>query len=225
MSTSLVAIFSTSVVKKVAMGITGLLLCGFLVSHLLGNFLIFVGPDAFNLYAHTLTSNPLIYGAEAILMAIFLVHLFMATKLVIENKLARPTPYYVKKPTGRGSTFASSTMPFTGLIILIFLVLHLIEFKYGTYFGTTVDGVTMRNLYKTVIDFFTSPVNVVLYIVAMAALSLHVSHGFWSAFQSIGFNHPKYTPCINTLSKVFAVVVFLGYSSLPIFCFLQGGQS
>lgn len=225
MSTSLVARLSTSVVKKVAMGITGLLLCGFLVSHLAGNFLIFVGADAFNLYAHTLTSNPLIYGAEAILVAIFLVHLFMAIRLVIENKLARPTAYYVKKPTGHGSTFASSTMPYTGLIILIFLIFHLIEFKYGSYFETTVDGATMRDLHKTVIIFFTSPVNVALYIIAMAALSLHVSHGFWSAFQSVGFNHPKYTPCINTLSKIFAAVVFIGYSSLPIFCFWLGGQS
>lgn len=225
MSTSLVARCSTSVVKKVAMGITGLLLCGFLVSHLLGNFLIFVGADAFNLYAHTLTSNPLIYGAEAVLLLIFLVHLFMAIRLVIENKLARPTPYYVKKPTGRGATFASSTMPITGVIILVFLVLHLIQFKYGTYYESNVAGTVMRDLYKTVIEFFKQPLNVVWYVVAMAALSVHVSHGFWSAFQSIGFSHPKYTPCVNRFAKVFAVVVFLGYSALPIFCFLQGGQS
>lgn len=225
MSTSLGARIGTSVVKKVAMGVTGLLLCGFLVSHLLGNFLIFVGPDAFNLYAYTLTSNPLIYVAEAVLLAIFLGHLFMAFRLVIENKMARPVPYYSKTPTGRGSTVASSTMPYTGVVILVFLVLHLIYFKYGTYFETVVDGVTMRDLYKTVIDYFKNPLNVVWYVVAMAALAMHVSHGFWSAFQSVGFNHPKYTPCIGTLSKVFAVVVFLGYSSLPIFCFLQGSQS
>jgi len=225
MSTSLVARFGTSVVKKVAMGVTGLLLCGFLVSHLLGNFLIFVGADAFNLYAYTLTSNPLIYLAEAVLLSIFLVHLFMATKLVIENKKARPVPYYSKQPTGRGATVASSTMPYTGLVILIFLVLHLLHFKFGTYYETTVDGVTMRDLYKTVIEYFKTPLNVAWYVIAMAALAMHVSHGFWSAFQSIGFNHPKYTPCIGTLSKVFAVLVFLGYSALPIFCFLQGGQS
>lgn len=225
MSTSLVARCSTSVVKKVAMGITGLLLCGFLISHLLGNFLIFVGADAFNLYAHTLTSNPLIYGAEAVLMLIFLTHLFMAIRLVIENKMARPTPYYVKRPTGRGATFASSTMPITGVVILVFLVLHLIQFKYGTYYETSVAGTVMRDLYKTVIEFFKQPLNLAWYVIAMAALAVHVSHGFWSAFQSIGFNHPKYTPCINRLSKIFAVIVFLGYSSLPIFCFLQGGQS
>ena len=118
MSTSLVARLGSSVVKKVAMGVTGLLLCGFLVSHLLGNFLIFVGPDAFNLYAHTLTSNPMIYGAEAVLVLIFLAHLFMGIKVTIENKMARPTPYYVKKHTGRGATFASSSMPYTGIVIL-----------------------------------------------------------------------------------------------------------
>lgn len=224
MSTSMAARLGTSVVKKVAMGITGLLLCGFLVSHLLGNFLIFVGADAFNLYAYTLTSNPLIYVAEAILLSIFLCHLFMGFRLIIENKKARPQPYYMKQPTGRGSTFASSTMPYTGLVILVFLVLHLLHFKFGTYYETTVDGVTMRDLFKTVIEYFQSPLNVAWYVIAMACLSVHVSHGFWSAFQSVGFNHPKYTPCIGTLSKVFAAVVFLGYSSLPIFCFLQGGN-
>ena len=149
----------------------------------------------------------------------------MAIRLVIENKKARPVPYYVKQPTGRGATIASSTMPYTGVVILVFLVLHLLHFKYGTYFETTVDGVAMRDLFKTVIEYFKNPLNVVWYVIAMGALSLHVSHGFWSAFQSVGFNHPKYTPCLGTLSKVFAVVIFLGYTTLPIFCFLQGGQS
>lgn len=224
MNTSLVARLGSSVVKKVAMGITGLLLCGFLVSHLLGNFLIFVGADAFNLYAYTLTSNPLIYGAEAILLIIFLVHLFMGIRVTIENKMARPTPYYVKKHTGRGASLASSTMPYTGIVILIFLVLHLIYLKYGTYYETNVDGTTMRDLYKTVLEYFKAPLNVVWYVAAMGALAVHVSHGLWSAFQSIGFSHPKYTPCLKTSSKLFAVAVFVGYSVLPIFCFIQGAK-
>ena len=102
---------SSSIMKKQLMGVTGLLLCGFLVSHLAGNMLIIVGPKAFNIYAHTLTSNPLIYVAEVILLSIFALHVGLAFKLTIENKLARPVGYYMKQPTGRGATFASTTMP------------------------------------------------------------------------------------------------------------------
>lgn len=215
---------SSSVMKKQVMGVTGLLLCGFLLTHLAGNCLIYVGSDAFNLYAHTLISNPLIYVAEAILAAIFLSHIGLAVKLTIENKAARPVDYYIKQKTGRGATFASSTMPYTGMIILIFLIKHLIDFKFGPVYMATVDGVEMRDIYKTVVMHFQSPINVAWYIFAMVALGIHVSHGFWSAFQSIGFSHPKYNCLIKCASKGFAVLVTLGYAALPIFCHLQGVQ-
>lgn len=213
---------SSSIMKKQVMGVTGLLLCGFLLSHLAGNCLIYVGSDAFNVYAYTLISNPLIYVAEAILAVIFLTHLGLALKLTIENKAARPQRYYIKQNTGRGATFASSTMPYTGMIILVFLVLHLLHFKFGPVYMTTVDGVEMRDLYKTVVEYFQSPLNVAWYIFVMIALAIHVSHGFWSAFQSIGFSHPKYNCAIKFISKAFAVLVFVGYSALPIYCHLQG---
>lgn len=213
---------SSSVMKKQVMGITGLLLCGFLLSHLAGNTLIYVGADAFNKYAHALITNPLIYIAEAGLALIFLTHIGLAIKLTIENKAARPTNYYIKQKTGRGATFASSTMPYTGMLILVFLITHLINFKFGPVYSTTVSGVEMRDLYKTVVEYFHSPLNVVWYIVCMIALGIHVSHGFWSAFQSLGVNHPKYNCLIKFASKAFAVLVTIGYSALPIFCHLQG---
>ena len=206
------------------MGVTGLLLCGFLLSHLAGNTLIYVGSDAFNKYAHALITNPLIYLAEAILAAIFLSHIGLAIKLTIENKAARPQGYYIRQATGRGATFASSTMPYTGMIILVFLIRHLIDFKFGPVYTTTVGGVEMRDIYKTVIEFFASPLNVAWYVFAMIALGVHVSHGFWSAFQSIGFSHPKYNCTIKTISKVFAVVVTIGYSALAVYCHLQGAN-
>lgn len=213
---------SSSVMKKQIMGITGLMLCGFLITHLAGNFLIFVGPDAFNKYAYTLTSNPLIYVAEFILAAIFLTHLGLAIKLTMENKAARPQNYYIKQKTGRGATFASSTMPYTGLLILVFLVSHLLHFKFGPMHSAVVGGIEMRDIYKTVVDYFISPLNVAWYIFCMIALGIHVSHGFWSAFQSIGFNHPKYNCLVKFASKAFGVLVTIGYSALPIFCHLQG---
>ncbi|MCB9092063.1 MAG: succinate dehydrogenase cytochrome b subunit [Halobacteriovoraceae bacterium] len=213
--------FSSSIGKKQVMALTGLALCGFLVSHLLGNCLLLLGPDTFNLYAHKLTSNNLIYVAEGALVLIFLSHVFMAIRLTIENKKARPERYHAKKKTGRGATFASSTMPFSGLILLAFIILHLMNFKYGTHYETFVDGAQIRDLYKTVIEYFSNPLYVAWYVFAMIVMGFHVSHGFQSSFQSLGLNHPKYTPKIKLLSLVFAVVVSGGFSFLSIWSYMQ----
>lgn len=215
---------TSSVMKKQLMGITGLMLCGFLVTHLAGNFLIFVSPEAFNTYAYKLTSTPLIYVAEAILLGIFLTHIGLALRLTIENKMARPVSYYMKQPTGRGSTFASSTMPVTGIAIGVFVVLHIIHFKFGAHYDVSYGGVEMRDLYRLVVEEFQSKAFAFGYIVAMAFIGVHVSHGFWSAFQSIGFNHPKYNTLVRGLSTLYAIAVFGGFSALPIYCFLQGAQ-
>ncbi len=204
------------------MALTGLALCGFLATHLAGNFLLLLGADAFNTYAHTLMSNPAIYIAEAILALLFLSHIFMAFKLVIENHNARPEKYYIKVKTGRGSTFASSTMPYTGMIILIFLVSHLIHFKYGAYYSTVVNGVEMRDLYRVVIDYFKEPIWVAWYVFAMAALGLHLSHGFQSSFQSFGFYHPKYNKCVKSLGYLFSIIIALGFSFLAVYCHIKG---
>lgn len=211
--------------KKQVMGVSGLLLCGFVLTHLLGNLTIFIGSDAFNKYSHTLTSNPLIYIAEAGLVAIFLVHLFMAVKLVIENKAARPIPYaFPRKQSGRGATFSSSSMPFTGFLTLIFIVLHIINLKYGSYYEADVNGVVMRDIYKTTMEYFQDPLHVLFYVVAVSSLGFHVSHGFWSAFQSLGLNHPRYMPKIKIAARAFGILVAVGFSTLAVFCYFQGGR-
>jgi succinate dehydrogenase / fumarate reductase cytochrome b subunit len=217
--------FLNSVVKKQIMGITGLLLCGFVLTHLLGNLTIFIGSDAFNKYSYTLTSNPLIYLAEVILLGIFLTHIILAIKLVLENKAARPTPYaYSRKHSGRGATFASSTMPISGIIALIFLVIHICGLKFGTHYETEVHGVAMRDIYKTTIEYFQDPLHVLFYIFAVVSLGVHVSHGFWSAFQSLGLNHPKYMPKLKCAAGAFGLLVAIGFSALAIFCYFQGGR-
>lgn len=215
---------SSSIGKKQIMGVTGLLLCGFLVGHLLGNLTLLVGPDAFNKYAHTLTSNPLIYGAEFVLGVIFLSHIIMAVRLILENRAARPVPYHTYKKSGRGGTLASATMPVTGIIALVFLVFHILGLKFGTYYSTTLNGVEIRDLYRTTMEYFQNPLHVIGYIIAMVALGFHTSHGFWSAFQSLGLNHPKYMPKIQCASKLFGLVVAIGFSGLAIFCFIKGGN-
>lgn len=212
---------TASIGKKQIMALTGAGLIGFTVTHLIGNFLMLFGPDAFNLYGHTLTSNPLIYVAEAALVGMFLLHIFLAAILTIQNKLARPKSYAVKVKTGRGETFASSTMPYTGLILLIFVVLHLINFKYGSNYPTIVDGVQMRDLYRTTIEYFANPLYVAWYVFAMVALGIHTSHGFWSMFQSWGLEHPKYTPAIKSIAIAYGVFVTIGFSGLAIFSHFQ----
>ena len=201
--------FTSSIGRKQLIALTGLALCGFLVSHLLGNLLLLVGADAFNLYAHKLMSmGALIYLAEAILSLIFLTHLGLAMKLALENKAARgQQKYYVKNRTGRGETLMSATMPYTGLVLLVFLISHLFHFKFGSYYTTIIDGVPMRDLYRTCVEFFQSPLNTAWYVIAMCAGALHTAHGFQSAFQSIGWNHPLWMPKIKSLGVIYAVTV------------------
>lgn len=214
----------SSIGKKQIMAVTGLLLCGFLVTHLLGNFTLFIGSDAFNKYSHALTSNPLIYLAEVILLGLFLGHIIMAFTVIIKNKKARPQDYYMKTMSGRGATIASRTMAYSGVIALVFLVFHVLGLKFGTHYSTTVGGVEMRDIYKTTIEYFQDPIHIVGYIVAVTCLGVHTSHGLWSACQTLGFNHPKYMPKIKLISKLFGFVVAIGFSVLPIFCYLQGGH-
>lgn len=224
MSSTLAVTLKSSVVKKQLVGVTGLLLCGFLVTHLAGNFLLLVGPEAFNKYGHALTSNPLIYVAEAGLLALFLGHMGMAIRVTLQNKSARPEGYYMKTPTGRGSTFASSSMPYTGIILLAFIIFHLQGLKFGEVYNVTYDGVVMRDLYRLTFEKFSTLPYVGFYVLSMFAMAVHLSHGFWSAFQSVGFFHTRYTPTLKKSAIAFALVVGGGFSFLPIYCFLTGAN-
>lgn len=216
--------FCSSIGRKQLVAVTGLALCGFLVGHLTGNFLLMVGPDAFNLYSHKLISlGAVLWLIELVLLVIFLVHLGLAVKLTLENKKARGVQKYaVKRNTGRGTTFMSASMPYTGVILLIFLILHLMNLKFGTHYETTVDGVVMRDIYKTTMEYFANPVNVGWYVFAMTAAALHTAHGFSSAFQSLGLNHGKYYSKIKLIGYVYAVAVGGGFAFLSVWAYLKG---
>ena len=213
--------FTSSIGKKQIMALTGFGLLGFTATHMAGNLLLFAGAENFNSYAHALTSNKLIYVAEAGLAGMFLLHIALAVLLRVQNSSARPVKYYVKTRTTRGETFASMTMPITGMILLIFLIIHLINFKFGTYYETTIDGVTVRDLYKTVIEYFSNPVYVAWYVFAMCAVGVHTSHGFKSAFQSWGASHPKYNQFVEAASLAYGLIVAIGFSAAAIFCHFQ----
>jgi succinate dehydrogenase / fumarate reductase cytochrome b subunit len=212
------------------MGFSGLMLCGFIIVHLIGNLtLLLPDKDPFNKYANFLTTElgNVIYIAEFFLASIFLIHFFYAIIITIDNWRARPQNYAIVKDAKHTSkkSFASKTMIYTGLVIIIFLVWHLIHFKFGemiTY--STADGKVIRDLYIVVYQFYSNVINVVLYIAVMALLGFHLSHGFWSAFQSLGLNGKRFTPFVYSVAGVFALMMAAGFIVLPIWIFiLMGG--
>lgn len=216
--------FRSSIGRKYLVAITGLLLCGFLLGHLSGNFLLLAGPDAFNLYSHKLISlGAALYVIELGLTLIFLVHLGLAVKLTMENKAARgEQKYAVKKRTGRGTTIMSATMPYTGLVLLVFTILHLKNLKYGTYYEGSIDGVVVRDIYRTTMEYFSNPVHVAWYVFAMICAALHTMHGFASAFQSLGLNHGKYYPKIKFISYAYGILVGGGFAFISIWAYMKG---
>lgn len=222
MTTAVNHYFRSSIGRKHLVAITGLLLCGFLVSHLAGNLLLLVGSDAFNIYANNLTSlGSLLYVIEAGLALVFLVHIFLAVKLNIENYQSRGK-YEVKRRTGRGTTIMSATMVPTGLVLLVFLILHLMNLKFGSYYETEVGGLKMRDMYRTTMEYFQNPVNVGWYVFAMFCAGMHTAHGFASAFQSLGLNFPKYYPKIKFISYLYAILIGGGFAFLSVWAYLKG---
>ena len=196
---------------KLLIGVTGLALFMFLVTHIAGNALIFLGADAFNTYSHTLTSNPLIPVIEIGLLLIFLVHVYKTVTMFLANQQARPVKYVMKKSQGTPSrrTFASQTMIVSGLWLLIFVVIHLKTFKYG---AELQDGRRRpRSLSTADCEYFRSPFAVVFYLVSMMVVGSHVWHGSASAFQSLGLDSPRWTPRIRAFTKVAAAVIAGGF--------------
>jgi succinate dehydrogenase / fumarate reductase, cytochrome b subunit len=226
---ALVRFFSSSVGTKVLIALTGLGFAGFLVTHLAANLLVLVSADAYNEYSHKLISNPLIYLAEAGLVLLFVTHAYKAITNFARNKAARPQGYDTTRRAGHTSrkTLASTTMIVTGTWLLLFIVIHLKLFKFGTWYDTP-DG-SMRDLARLVNEDFQKPFYVVFYVLSMAVVGLHLRHGLSSAFQSLGLNHPRYNGFILKAGLTVAVVMALGFAAIPIVIFLKfflaGGRS
>ena len=202
----------SSIGKKLMMAITGFSFCGFLAAHLAGNLTIYGGEEAFNGYAeHLHALGPLLTVAELILLTFFLVHVIIGLTLFLQNLKARPTRYAVNKCAG-GRTIGSATMPYTGALLLAFIVFHLLNFHFVDKSDTTI--------FNIVSNAFSHTGYVLVYILAMVVAAVHVSHGFWSAFQTLGANHPKYMPPIRMIGTAFAVVIGVGFGFLPIYIFL-----
>ena len=202
-------IIGSSVGKKILMAVTGLCLIGFLAVHLLGNFMAFAGAAAFNDYAAKLHSlQPYLSVFNIILALLGIVHVVIGTLLFFENLKARPTGYDVYKNPG-GRTIGSNTMPYTGALILVFVIFHLFKFTF-------VDK-SVTPIYQLMAATFANPVWVLIYVVAMVIVAVHISHGFWSMFQTFGLNHPRHMPLIMKLGVVVTLVFGIGFGVLPIY--------
>lgn len=212
-------LFCSSIGKKYIMGITGLIWSGFVFTHMAGNLLIFVGEEAYNKYGHAIISNPAIYAAEALLVLSILLHAWTGISLAIENKKARPQGYAVSPNCQKSASLASRTMAQSGTLILVFLILHIITFKYGPIYMTNYNGLEIRDLHRLIIEVFQSTGYVLWYVVCLILLGFHLSHGLSSLFQSLGFNHPRYTPAIRCIGVVYGVVVSVGFLSQPIYVY------
>ncbi|HEU4724344.1 MAG TPA: succinate dehydrogenase cytochrome b subunit [Candidatus Eisenbacteria bacterium] len=208
-----VSFLDATVGKKAVMAVSGLILFGFVVAHMTGNLLAYLGPEALNAYAVWL--REFLHGAglwiaRGVLLLAVILHIWSAVALTIENRKARPVDY--RRRTWDESTYASRTMVWSGPILALFIVYHLLHLTTGNLHPNFVEGDVYHNF---VAGFRVLPVSA-FYILSMLALGLHLHHGVWSMLQTLGLSHPRW----NSLRKAFAVgitaVVVVGNISLPI---------
>ncbi len=224
---SFTSIAWSSVGRKIIMAFTGLGLVGFVTGHLLGNLLL-INPDPapFNKYSHMLISlGGLLYIVEIGLLAFFLFHSVSGITVWWGKIKARPESYKVSGDAGDPSrkNFASVTMIYTGALLFIFIAMHVAQFKYGPYYETVIDGVTMRDMHRLVIETFTTTGWMVWYVVATSLIGFHLWHGFWSAFQSLGIYPQRLAPVINGIGYILALLIAAGFVGLPILIYFTRG--
>jgi succinate dehydrogenase / fumarate reductase cytochrome b subunit len=214
-------VFASSVGTKLLIGLTGLALFVYLILHLAGNLLILAGQDPFNEYSHKLISNPLVIPVEIGLLLIFLLHVYKTVTMWVRNRRARPIGYAKKEWAGYKSrkSVASSTMIYTGLITFLFVVIHLKQFKFGAWYE--IGNPPIRDLYRTEVEIFSTPVWVVIYVICVLLVGLHLRHGIASAFQSMGADHPVYTRRLVVWGSIAAIVIGCGFAVIPLWVYFS----
>jgi succinate dehydrogenase / fumarate reductase cytochrome b subunit len=201
---------SSSLGRKIVMSLSGFFLITFLLVHLGVNLTLFIGADTFNTASHFMATNPLIQVMQYVLAAGFIVHITMGILLELKNRASRPIKYS-KNNAAANSGWASRNMIYTGVLVLLFLVLHLKDFFVEIKFGEVHDD------YQLVTQLFANPIYVIIYVVAFILLGLHLSHGFQSAFTSIGARAPKYLKFIKNLGTTFSYLIAIGFSIIAIY--------
>ncbi len=217
----IINLFTSSIGQKLVMSLTGIFLITFLPVHLLGNLQLLAddGGESFNVYAKFMTGNPVIKTISYGLYLFILIHAIQGFVIWFQNRNSRATRYAVKATVN--SSWASRNMGPLGMILLIFIVLHMVQFwlkmKMGTLDMVTIEGEQVKDLYTPVYDAFKNILFVIFYVVCMIAIAMHLRHGFQSAFQTLGLNHKKYTPLIKGLGTAYAILIPLGFAIIPLY--------
>ncbi len=216
--TGLYALFRSTVGLKWLMGVSGLVLSGFVVVHMLGNLQIYLGPDAINAYAESLRKMPvLLWAARIVLLVAFGLHVFSAVRITQLNRAARQHQYELWSP--QVTTYAARTMFMGGIILFAFVLYHLAHFTFGLTHPEHFqlhDAKGRHDVYAMVVLGFRQPLVSLSYLVAMVPLLLHVQHGVSSFFQTFGLNHPRYNGIIRALGPIVGLIVFFGNCSIPL---------
>jgi succinate dehydrogenase / fumarate reductase cytochrome b subunit len=206
------AFLRSSIGRKFLMSLTGAALIGFVLVHLLGNLTLYADKDgaAFNAYAHLLEANPLLPLAEIGLAALFVIHIGLGIRTALDNREARPVRYKDLESHGN-RTLASTTMIVTGLLVLVFLIVHLLDFRFAERHPDGLAYMLVQRL--------AGPLGAVVYVVGVVALGVHLWHAFQSAFQTLGLYHPRYRPMVIKAGWALAVIVGLGFATFPVVIF------
>ena len=216
---NLAAFTRSSIGKKFIVALTGLILIGFIVGHLLGNLQIFLGPEYINSYAEKLRAlGVLLWVIRLFLLVTVVLHIYFTIRLVIDNRRARPVAYAKKEHVK--ATFASRSMALSGLVLVAFIVYHIAHFTVRVtdprFQLLKKDPLNGDDVYSMMVYGFQNPILSAFYILAMFLLALHLSHGSSSFFQSLGLNDKKLTPRLARGGRIFAWLIFAGYTSIPL---------
>jgi succinate dehydrogenase / fumarate reductase, cytochrome b subunit len=212
-------VYRSSIGKKMIVAVTGVILILFVVGHLLGNLQIFLGPDWINGYSqHLRDLGPLLWAIRIFLLAAVTIHIYATIQLAIENRRARPEPYIDKEHVK--ATFASRHMVMSGLIVLAFIIYHIAHFTVRVtdprFALLKADPLNHYDVYSMMVYGFQSYLVSGFYVLGLFLLALHLSHGASSFFQSLGLNDKKLTPRLALGGRIFAWLLFAGYTSIPI---------
>lgn len=204
--------YQASIGKKAVMAVTAVVLFGYVIGHLAGNMQVYLGAEQMDRYAAFLHSMPvLLWGVRALLLVCVVLHIMASIQLTILKQQARPIGYVKKDAIG--SNIASRSMIWSGAMIAAFVIYHLLDLTAGV--ANTAQYQELHAYENLVYSFQRLPVSV-FYIIAMVLLGMHLYHGIWSMFQTLGFSHPRYTPLIKRASAVVAILTTAGFISIPI---------
>lgn len=227
---SLLKALQSQVGRKILTGVTGVGLILFIIGHLIGNLTIFGGEEAFNSYTYQLENlGVILYIIEFILVVGFLLHAYLGISIWLKRRRSRPEDYekYQSKGGPSHNTWASRSMIFTGIVLLVFLVIHIDTFKFGETEMVALEGMGVENardLKALVIEKFTDPLYAFGYTFVMLLLGFHLKHGFWSAFTSLTMKHTRFSRIINAIGIIFAILLAIGFIFIPLYIYFTGGE-